>query len=85
MYGDTRLGRALVGPSALVPGMIRVGEDMEGSELAAEPSGNAVYLLWNEGPPDTSPPPRHPTVYHFLLDNAATVGRYEPPPTGAGQ
>jgi hypothetical protein len=63
---DPVLARALIGPSRVIPGYIRIGNDTEHREAAVMPSEEAVYAIAEDVPIDKAVEGRYASIYHYL-------------------
>jgi hypothetical protein len=70
-YSDVTISRALVAPSQLLAGCIRIGDDGGHWEILVRPREDPVYV-WDGGGGDPFHDP-YPSVYHYLLEIIATV------------
>lgn len=64
--GELHLSRELIAPSALKPGFLRIGTDIEHTEMAVMPGADPVYEL-DELSRGESPTPTYRTVFHLIV------------------
>lgn len=62
-HGDQRIGREYLGPSELRQGFLRIGADMNFSEVAVRDGGEAIYVL----AAGEEPALEAPSIHHWLI------------------
>ena len=65
--GETSLDRSEIGPSALRDGFIKVGTDMEHTEIVARPKEDLIYVIDGTEPEGSQLDEGFPTIYHYLV------------------
>jgi hypothetical protein len=76
--GDTLLDRAEIGPSRLREGFLRIGTDMDSTEIVVRPHEDTIHIIGSPGPDEISDADGFPTVYHFLVAGYQTEHQTEP-------
>lgn len=61
--GDQRISRDSVGPSEFRQGFLRIGYDMDSSEVAVRPGDEHLFVLT----PNEEPEQEAPSVFHWLV------------------
>src|SRR5690606_32365781 len=71
-YGDTRLSRSLIGPSALAPSLTRIGYGIAGTELVIQLTGETVFRI--DGSEKRIEEIEHfASIWHYLLFMAMII------------
>ncbi len=65
--GETALDRGEIGPSTLREGFIKVGTDMEHTEIVARPKEDVIYVIDGTEPEGSQLEEGFPTIYHYLV------------------
>jgi len=65
--GETALDRGEIGPSTLRAGFIKVGTDIEHTEIVARPKEDLIYVVDGTEPIDLQVEEGFPTIYHYLV------------------
>jgi len=65
--GETPLDRGEIGPSTLREGFIKVGTDMEHTEIVARPKEDVIYVIDGTEPEGSQLEEGFPTIYHYLV------------------
>ena len=65
--GETALDRGEIGPSTLREGFVKVGTDIEHTEIVARPKEDMIYVIDGTEPIDFQLEEGFPTIYHYLV------------------
>lgn len=65
--GDTCLDRNHIGISALREGFLKIGTDMEHTEIVAKPNEDTIYIIDGTEPKDQPLEEGFPTIYHYIV------------------
>jgi len=65
--GETALDRGEIGPSTLREGFIKVGTDIEHTEIVARPKEDVIYVIDGTEPEGSQLEEGFPTIYHYLV------------------
>jgi len=65
--GETALDRGEIGPSTLREGFVKVGTDIEHTEIVARPKEDLIYVVDGTEPIDLQVEEGFPTIYHYLV------------------
>ncbi len=72
LHGDTDLDRGSIGPSTLNARYLRIGSDVEHTELVVEPGEETVFEI-DGSERSESEMQAYPSIYHSLLSLAQTI------------
>lgn len=73
IYGDARLDRDAIGPSSVNPGFIKIGDDVEFTEIVTKPGDDRVHEFGAGEPDEGDETPPFPTIYHWIVDLAHVI------------
>jgi hypothetical protein len=65
--GETSLNRSQIRASTLREGFVRIGTDMDSTEIVALPNEDTVYVIDGSEPRDQPLEESFPTIYHFIV------------------
>ena len=65
--GETALDRGEIGPSTLREGFVKVGTDIEHTEIVARAKEDMIYVIDGTEPIDFQLEEGFPTIYHYLV------------------
>lgn len=64
--GETSLDRNQIGTSSLRDGFLKIGTDMEHTEIVARPNEDTIYIIDGSEPEDQVLEESFPTIYHYI-------------------
>ena len=64
--GETSLDRNQIGTSALREGYLKLGTDMDFTEIVAKPNEDTIYIIDGSEPRDQPLEESFPTIYHYI-------------------
>jgi hypothetical protein len=65
--GETSLDRKQIGASTLREGFLKIGTDMEHTEIVARPNEDPIYVIDGTEPEDEQVEEGFPTIYHYIV------------------
>lgn len=72
--GETSLDRNQIGTSNLCEGFLRIGTDMEHTEIVVRPNEDTIYVIDGTEPEEVPLEEGFPTIYHYIV-----AGYHDPP------
>ena len=72
--GETSLDRNQIGTSNLSEGFLRIGTDMEHTEIVVRPNEDTIYVIDGTEPEEVPLEEGFPTIYHYIV-----AGYHHPP------
>jgi len=64
--GETNLNRNAIGPSSLREGFLKIGTDIEHTEIVVRPHEDGIYIIDGTEPEDQAVEESFETIYHYL-------------------
>jgi hypothetical protein len=65
--GEFWIGRAALAEPARLPGFLKIGEDLEFTEILVRPGDPRIYISYGAGPPSSATLETEPTIWHEIL------------------
>jgi hypothetical protein len=65
--GEFWIGREALAQPARLPGFLKIGEDLEFTEILVRPGDPRIYTAYGEGPPSAATLETEPTIWHEII------------------